>query len=227
MKNGLMGMTRSVAAALAAFTLVAAGQAGAADKGSGDALFAKVSAKYGAVQTLSARFRQEVPLQNLGIVRKASGDLYFARPSRMRWNYTKPDNQLFLADGAFLYFRPSDSRQVFRKKIGEGALGGKIPLLLFFGKGNMASMFSVESAEPLRKGTATALRLIPKGDGAPEVKRIDLVVENEGLRIVEIHLYDNLGSANHLYLDGIAFNPSLPADLFRFKKPAGTEVVNE
>lgn len=224
-----IGIRMTVLGAAAAILLALAVQAGHAagdGRAEGEALLGKVSGKYEAVQALSAKFRQEVPLPNLGVVRKASGTLYFARPSRMRWDYKKPDNQMFLADGEHLYFRPSDSKQVFRRKIGEGALGGKIPLLLFFGKSGMASMFSVESAAPVRKGAATAMRLVPKGDGAPEVQRIDLVVENEALRIVEIHIYDKLGGVNHLYLDAIVFDPSLPGDLFRFKKPAGTEVVN-
>jgi outer membrane lipoprotein carrier protein len=227
MKIGFRQLARMAVALLCVSLARGAGvSALAAGTGDGEALLAKVAAKYATAQTLSADFRQEVPLANLGIVRKASGRLFFARPSKMRWDYKKPDTQMFLADGEFLYFRPADSKQVFKRKIGEGALGGKIPLLLFFGKGDMASMFTVESAEPVRKGAATALRLVPKGDGAPEVKRIDLVVENEGLHIVEIHLYDRLGGTNHLYLDGIVFNPSLPADQFRFRKPAGTEVVN-
>lgn len=199
----------------------------AAAPADGEALLSKVSAKYAALRSLTAKFRQEVPLANLGIVRKASGVVSFARPSRMRWDYAKPDDQLFLADGEHLYFRPTDSRQVFRRKIGEGALGGKIPLLLFFGKGDIASMFSVESSEPARGGEATALRLVPKGDGAPEVKRVDLVVENEGLRIVEVHLYDRLGGVNHLYLESIVFDPSIPAERFRFRKPAGAEVIDQ
>jgi outer membrane lipoprotein carrier protein len=214
------------AAALFLVFLAAAGAARAAGSAEGEALLAKVSAKYATANTLTAKFRQEVPLSNLGIVRKASGTLYFARPTRMRWDYKKPDNQLFLADGEHLYFRPTDSKQVFRRKIGEGTLGGKIPLLLLFGKGDLSELFTAESAEKVRKGNATALRLVPKGDGAPEVKRVDIVVDDEKLQIVEIHLYDKLGGANHLYLDGIVFNPSLPADQFKFKKPAGTEVVN-
>ncbi len=225
MTIGFRQAIRGAVAAFLAILILSGAQAFSAGPGEGEALLAKVGAKYATAQTLSARFRQEVPLANLGIVRKAAGDLYFARPSKMRWEYKKPDNQMFLADGEFLYFRPTDSKQVFKRKIGEGALGGKIPLLLFFGKGEMASMFAVESSEPVRKGAATAMRLVPKGDGAPEVKRIDLVIENEQLHIVEIHIYDKLGGTNHLYLEGIVFNPSLPADQFRFKKPAGTEVV--
>lgn len=192
----------------------------------GEALLAKVAAKYAAARSLSARFRQEVPLQNLGIVRKAAGRLHLARPMRMRWDYQAPDGQLFLADGRHLYFRPADSDRVVRRRIDEGALGGRIPLLLFFGQGNVSEMFRVEEAAALAGRGAVSLRLVPKGEGAPDVRRVELVVGEADAVIREIHIHDRMGGANHLYLEDTVFNPSLPDDMFRFRKPRGTEVVD-
>ncbi len=192
----------------------------------GGAMLRRVAEKYAGVKTLSARFRQEVPLQNVGVVRKASGRVYFQRPLRMRWDYQAPGEQLFLAAGRYFYFRPPDSPQVFRRKIDEGVLGGKIPLLLLFGKGDITEYFRVEEMTPLKGERETALRLVPKGDGAPEVKRVDLVVDDADLAIRQIHLYDRLGGSNHLYFDDIVVDPSLPADLFRFRETAGVEVVD-
>jgi len=192
----------------------------------GDALLRKVGAKYAAARTLSARFRQEIPLQNLGIVRKASGKLYFGRPSMMRWDYQVPETQLFLADGEYFYFRPAGSAEVIRRKIDEKSLGGKIPLLLLFGKGDIAEMFRVEETIPRKGGAETVLRLLPRGDGAPEIRRIDLVVGNRDGLIMEIHLFDRLGGENHLYLTDIEIDPPLPPDLFRFRKPSGVPVVD-
>ncbi len=192
----------------------------------GAALLRRVSEKYAGVKTLSARFRQEVPLQNVGVVRKASGRVYFQRPLRMRWDYQAPGEQLFLADGRYFYFRPPDSPRVFRRKIDERVLGGKIPLLLLFGKGDISDYFRVEETTPLKGERKTALRLVPKEGGAPEVKRVDLVVDDADLAIRQIHLYDRLGGSNHLYLDDIVVDPSLPADLFRFRETTGVEVVD-
>src|SRR3990172_5662741 len=129
-----------------------------------EALLARVSARYAAAKTLSADFRQEVPLQNLGIVRKAAGRVYFERPLRMRWDYEAPDTQLFLADGTYFYFRPPDSPQLFRRRIDERALGGKIPLLLLFGKGEISQFFRAEESVVRKGGEEIALRLVPKGE---------------------------------------------------------------
>ena len=210
----------------ALFLFLAAASAAAGPEESGEALLRRVARTYAASRTFSAKFRQEVPLQNLGIVRKASGQVYFERPLKMRWDYGGNDAQIFLADGEFLYFRPADSPQVFRRKIDEKALGGKVPLLLLFGKGEITELFRVEESIARKGKNETALRLVPRGDGAPEVRRIDLVVGNGDLLVREVHIYDRMGGANHLYLEETSLDPSLPPRLFRFRKPSGVEVVD-
>jgi outer membrane lipoprotein carrier protein len=219
-------MARAALATLFLFTVGFAPDACGSGEADGANLLNRVAEKYSTVTTLSATFRQEVPLQDVGVVRKASGQVYFRRPLRMRWDYRTPGEQLFLADGRYFYFRPPDSPRVFRRRIDEGGLGGKIPLLLLFGKGDITEFFRVEEAKPLPGGKETVLRLVPKGDGAPEVRRVDLVVDDTDLTIRQVHLYDRLGGANHLYLDDIVVNPTLPPDLFRYREAPGVEVVD-
>ena len=192
----------------------------------GEALLRRVGERYAAAHTLSAKFRQEIPLQNVGIVRKASGSVYFGRPLKMLWDYKGPETQLFLADGRYFYFLPAGSSQVIRRVVDEKGLGGKIPLLLLFGKGEITTLFRVDAADPRKGGEETVLRLSPRGDGAPEVRRIDLVVGAGDALIREVHLFDRMGGENHLYLTDVTVNPPLPADFFRFRKPAGVSVVD-
>ncbi len=198
----------------------------AGPENAGEALLRRVGERYAAARTLSAKFRQEIPLQNVGIVRKASGTVYFGRPLKMRWDYKGPEAQLFLADGRFFYFRPAGSTQVIRRGVDEKGLGGKIPLLLLFGKGEITALFRVDAADRRKDGEETVLRLSPRDDGAPEIRRIDLVVGTGDALIREIHVFDRLGGENHLYLTDVTINPSLPADFFRFRKPAGVTVVD-
>ncbi len=198
----------------------------AGPESAGETLLRRVGERYAAAHALSAKFRQEIPLQNLGIVRKASGSVYFGRPLKMRWDYKGPEAQMFLADGRHFYFRPAGSSQVIRREVDEKGLGGKIPMLLLFGKGEIAALFRVDAADARKGGEETVLRLSPRGDGAPEVRRIDLVVGTRDALIREIHLFDRMGGENHLYLADVTVNPSLPAGFFRFRKPAGVSVVD-
>lgn len=133
----------------------------AGPENAGEALLRRVGERYAAAHTLSAKFRQEIPLQNVGIVRKASGTVYFGRPLKMRWDYKGPEAQLFLADGRYFYFRPAGSSQVIRRGVDEKGLGGKIPLLLLFGKGELTNLFRVDAADARKGGEETVLRLSP------------------------------------------------------------------
>jgi len=217
---------RAALAALFLFAAVLPPVSSLGAEADGAALLLRVARKFSTVQSLSARFRQEVPLQHVGVVRKASGRVFFRRPLRMRWDYRAPGEQLFLSDGRHFYFRPPDSSRVFRRPVDEAGLGGKIPLLLLFGKGDITQYFRVEEAMIVPGKKETVLRLVPKGDGAPDVRRVDLVVEEADLMIREVHLYDRLGGENHLYLDEVVIDPALPADLFRFRELPGVEVVD-
>ena len=221
-----MKIRRALLPAGVLLLLSLAGGGAAGPESAGEALLRRVGERYAAARTLSAKFRQEIPLQNVGIVRKASGDVYFGRPLKMRWDYKGTEAQLFLADGRNFYFRPAGSSQVIRRGVDEKGLGGKIPLLLLFGKGEITALFRVDDAEPRKDGEETLLRLSPRGDGAPEVRRIDLVVGAGDALIREVHLFDRMGGENHLFLTDVTVNPSLPPDLFRFRKPAGVSVVD-
>lgn len=192
----------------------------------GDQILLKVGEKYAASKRLKASFRQEVPLASVGVVRKATGTVTFERPLRMRWDYVKPTGQIFLSDGEHYWFRPSDSPRVYRRKVDESTLGGKIPLLLLFGDGRISDLFRVEESSLRAGGAETLLRLVPKGDGAPEVRRVDLVVKTADLSVREVHLYDRLGGVNRIFLDAVVVDPAVPAGFFRFKAPEGTEVVD-
>jgi len=221
-----MKMPRTLLLACILLLLPLAPGLAAGPEADGEALLRRVGERYAAAHTLSAKFRQEIPLQNVGIVRKASGSVYFGRPLKMLWDYKGPETQLFLADGRYFYFLPAGSSQVIRRLVDEKGLGGKIPLLLLFGKGEITALFRVDAADPRKGGEETVLRLSPRGDGAPEVRRIDLVVGTRDALIREVHLFDRMGGENHLYLTDVTVNPSLPADFFRFRKPAGISVVD-
>ena len=76
-----MKMHRAILFACILLLPLAASRA-AGPETAGEALLRRVGERYAAAQTLSAKFRQEVPLQNVGIVRKASGTVYFGRSRR-------------------------------------------------------------------------------------------------------------------------------------------------
>src|SRR4030067_859654 len=127
-------VARAAVAALFLFTAGFPPDACGSGEADGTNLLHRVAEKYSTVTTLSATFRQEVPLQDVG------------------------------------------------------------------GGGESTEYFRVEEANPLPGGKETVLRLVPKGDGAPEVRRVDLVVDDTDLTIRQVHLYARLGGAHPPHL---------------------------
>jgi len=187
---------------------------------------AALQKKYDTIRDFTADFVHNYESGMLHKKLSERGTVRVKKPGKMRWDYKGPDAQLYLADGRYFYFRPAGSSQVIRRGVDEKGLGGKIPLLLLFGKGEITALFRVDAADPRKGGEETVLRLSPRDDGAPEVRRIDLVVGTGDVLIREIHVFDRMGGENHLYLTDVTVNPSLPPDVFRFRKPAGVSVVD-
>src|SRR5512147_1895262 len=55
------------------------------------------------MQDLSAKFIQTATNRSLGQVQEASGLFLLKRPGKMRWEYQKPDERLFVTDGKTLW----------------------------------------------------------------------------------------------------------------------------
>src|SRR5579885_1194606 len=48
---------------------------------------------------------------------EASGHLYLMRPRKMRWEYKKPEEELFVSDGKTVYFYVPADKQVSKEPV--------------------------------------------------------------------------------------------------------------
>jgi outer membrane lipoprotein carrier protein len=64
--------------------------------------------RYNSAQTLQATFLERYR-ENGRLVQVESGDAYFLRPGKMRWDYQAPEKNTFLVDGKYVWFySPAD-----------------------------------------------------------------------------------------------------------------------
>ena len=59
--------------------------------------------RYDSAKTLQATFLERYR-DNGRIVQIESGDAYFLRPGKMRWDYQAPEKNVFLVDGKYVWF---------------------------------------------------------------------------------------------------------------------------
>src|SRR5262245_41603431 len=68
-----------------------------------DELVARVQQRYDRTTHLRARFQQETHMAGFDQVQTGEGQVYIRKPGMMRWDYSKPERQVIIANGETLW----------------------------------------------------------------------------------------------------------------------------
>ncbi len=173
-------------------------------------------------RTLEAEFEQTLVSGALGAGTTESGRLYVDRPGHLRWDYTRPESKiaLLVGDRTMLYI--AEDHQLIR-----GTLAPEQSILpgLLAGTEPIARAFDATVLEPDSAGAPPRVRLVPRGrpDGFSEVV---LTLSPDDYRIEAAEVLDAAGNRTVYRFRGLRRNRGLPAGLFAFEPPPGTEVTD-
>jgi outer membrane lipoprotein carrier protein len=169
---------------------------------------------------LKANFTQTVVDRTGRKTSEASGNLFFSRPGKFRWVYSKPYAQLIVGDGKKLWIHDEDLDQVTVRKLDQ-ALGDS-PAALLAGDNNIAKLFNLKDAGV--KDGIEWLEATPKSkEGSFEKVRMGF--KGDDLQAME--LKDNFGQTTLLRFSNLQRNPALGTSLFRFTPPKGADVIGD
>jgi outer membrane lipoprotein carrier protein len=175
--------------------------------------------------TLDMRFRQSLVSSALGTTATESGRLYLERPGKLRWDYLDPEKKiaLLLGDRTALYLE--EERVMSRGRLSGDQ--GLFPRLLA-GRERVGDFFTATLvATPSTGGRgAFRLRLVPKG-GQGAMTEVTLTLRPPAFLIEGAELLDETGNRTTYTFSNVRRNLALPAGLFAFEPPPGTEVVDE
>jgi outer membrane lipoprotein carrier protein len=171
------------------------------------------------VKTGQAAFTQTVTSAD-GTRRKvSSGQFEFERPNRFRLAYSKPFEQLIVADGQKVWIFDADLNQASSRPLAKAI--GATPAALLAGS-SLDADFAL-AAEPARDGLEWA-RATPKAkDGPFQSMRIGF----RGQTLAAVELVDAFGQRSLLQFGPFAANPSIAPDRFRFVPPPGADVIEQ
>jgi len=222
-----MGTKRKgCAALLVALLLIAPVAEAAPPKPEAAAVLEKLQAACATLQDLSARFRQTATNRSLGQVQEASGEVFLKRPGKMRWEYRKPDERLYVTDGKTLWaYNPLD-KQVMVQEV-EAAFTSRLPLAFLAGDCQLRNAFQVSLLEHAGTRAAAGSAILDLRPKQPEggIDRMLLEVNLQTGLVERATLFDAAGNTTVIALSDIAVNPGLPDRQFSFSPPAGTTVV--
>lgn len=196
------------------------------------------------VQALQDRYRSSKSLKATFLeryregrrdVRIESGTVYFRRPGRMRWEYSSPEEKLFIADGNQLWFYVPADRTVTRSKLKESG-DWHAALSLFMGSADLSRVCGRIELLTVPAGPARPdgyyvttpghrlLRCLPKSKDAPFD---DALLElDPAYRIARVLIREPAGIETEFRFAAWQENLPLADSFFRYTAPPGVAIVD-
>jgi outer membrane lipoprotein carrier protein len=167
----------------------------------------------------SANFTQTSTAAEGARPKVASGRFQFLRPNRFRFEYTKPFEQLIVADGQKVWIHDTELNQVSSRGLGDAL--GDTPAALLAG-GSLDGKFTL-SAEPDREGLSWALAQPKAREGAFQSMRVGF----RGSTLAAVEIVDSFGQRSTLRFADFQAHAALSPEAFRFTPPAGADVIEQ
>ncbi len=186
----------------------------------------KTEAKYKRIQAFTASFRQTTTSAAAGTVtpEEATGRLYYAKPRQMRWEYDKPEPQIFIAnnDYAWLYVPSENQVSLFDAN---KLFASPLAQTFFSGAVGLKKNFEITLDSALSASNSAALKLVPIQED-PNIKLLFLWIDLNTYGITRIESQDILGNTNRIVLDSLTPVSNIDRKLFQMDIPKGTHVLD-
>jgi outer membrane lipoprotein carrier protein len=201
----------------------------------------RMEARYRSAKTLEATFLERYA-ENGSVLRTEAGTAYFRRPGKMRWEYERPEKDLFLVDGKTAWFYVPADHTVTRVPAKQSE-DLRTPLALLAGEMKIsricARMELADSVKPLREGNIV-LRCRVRGENknAASADQSDSALAANGTDAIFFEVARPTGELARLLVrqaggvevefrfENWRFDPPIPETMFRFEPPAGVAIVN-
>ncbi len=151
--------------------------------------------------------------------------------SKLRIDYTRPDQKSVAVVGENLTFYQPRINQVLKTTLSKAAKGKTSSYSVLVGLDSslesLTKDYNVEYVKDELVGgkPATRLQLIPKAGSA--FSKIELWVSNEFWLPVQYQMYERNGDSTLVKFTGMEINPNIADSLFNVNIPSGTKVVDK
>jgi len=166
-----------------------------------------------------------VQIDQISLNRKeqGAGHVYLMRPKMARYEYTSPEDRLFVSDGKKVYFYVPADKQVRWDQLKE-TIDDRIPLMFLVGRSNLRDefeRFETLKIKPEIEGTMV-VQMYPKRK--TDLTELIMEVEPQSYLIRRLVMTHGDGSRTDLRFSNIRVNTGLKPSMFDFKIPEGTKV---
>ena len=171
------------------------------------------------VKSGRSAFSQTVTSTDGARKKTSSGQFEFLRPGRFRFSYTKPFEQLVVADGVKVWIYDADLNQASSRKLAQAL--GATPAALLTGA-SLDSDF-VLTPQPAKDGLEWAVATPKAKDGPFQSMRVGF----KGRDVAAVEIVDSFGQRSLLQFSRFEANVALDAARFNYTPPAGADVIEQ
>jgi outer membrane lipoprotein-sorting protein len=206
-----------------------------------------VQTYYDTVRDFSADFEQTTrsalfDSAGAALTPPARGHVVFAKPGRMRWDYTAPEPSLVVSDGNTLWIYSPTLQEAQRLPVTEGYMTGAA-LQFLLGDGKLVESFEVsskscpfeaasgEGAVKSNSGASVGaaesgtveLELVPRE--STTYQRLGITARLDSGEVVATRVVDLLGNETRISFTRMRTNTQPGLERFRFVPEPGVEVI--
>ena len=172
------------------------------------------------LESLHARFDQQVINADGLVEEKSSGQLWIAHPNRFRWEYGGDFPELVVADGEKVWLYDEMLAQVTIKQ--QSSLTSDSPLTLLTDLSQLDVQFDVREL-----GDDSGLDLLELRAHNPESQFERVLLGLDDDKVLLMAMEDAFGLRTEIRFKDIKRNPQLNEELFHFTLPEGVDVIGD
>jgi outer membrane lipoprotein carrier protein len=187
--------------------------------------------RYQPSRSLSVVFLERF-LENGQLMREEAGKAYFLRPGKMRWEYEKPEKNLFLVDGKYVWFYapadrtvtrvPADKSEDWRTPIAFLTSGAKLSRIC----AKVERLTSELASQPNAFVYSCILKSKDDSSTAGEdLRPIYFELTGDG-ELTRLKMDERAGQSLEFLFRQWEWNPPLDRSMFVFNPPQGVAIVN-
>ncbi len=202
------------------FFLCLAAETGAADL---EGIIDGLQESYRSMKDYRARFLQETRIKAYPHPQKSSGEVFYKKPGKMRWNYDEPERREIVTDGKTLWMYTPSLSQVIKTDF-DAVNRSRLARVFISGMGDLRKDFRIKLLDSGPRDETFRLLLTPKKE-KEALKSIVLTVDGETFNILGTETTDIYDNVTVVKFSDLEMNGEIDDSVFRFKVPEGVEVI--
>lgn len=184
----------------------------------------KVQAFYDKTTSFSSDFDQEFFVKAHNVKKQSKGHVTFAKPGKMSWEYSEPQGNRVVSDGALLKVYEASNKQMYEQNVDKSQYPAALAFLT--GGGKLAEIFAFDLYEGKDMSFPGGLVLVgtPK-QPTPAYTKVLFYADAATFQVRRVLIVDGQSNRNRFDFSSPRVNDPVKEDTFKFTPPAGTQVI--